>query len=101
MIVKIHNIIEDSSGEQKNDAGHNLDDNSITKKIDTFETVNGFLAIELDECSSATIIVEYKGTLAEKIGYIISLAGIVILIIMIYKERRNSLLYENEQIHKQ
>ena len=95
------NIVEDSSEEQKNDAGHNLDDTSITKKIDTFETENGFLAIELDECSSATITVEYKGTLAEKIGYIISLAGIVILIIMIYKERRNSLLYENEQIHKQ
>lgn len=70
-------------------------DNNEKEKIDTIESENGFLAIELEKCSSVTIVVEYKGTVAEKIGYVISLVGIVILIIMIFKERRkNEIIYK-------
>lgn len=66
-----------------------------TKKQDTFESDNGFLSIKLDSCNSAKIIVKYKGTTLEKVGYIISAVGIIILGIFIYIERRNSFLYEN------
>lgn len=67
------------------------------KDLDAFESDKGFVSIRLDSCDSAKIIVEYKGTTLEKIGYIISAVGIIILIIFIYKERRKSLLYENRE----
>ena len=68
-------------------------ENSIEneKKLDVFESDNGFLSIRLDSCDSAKIIVEYKGTNLERSGYIISAVGIIILILLIYKERRRKL----------
>ena len=68
-----------------------------TKKQDTFESDNGFLSIKLDSCDSAKIIVQYKGTTLEKISYIISAVGIIILILFIYKERRKDLLHGNRE----
>lgn len=78
--------------ENKNTASNRAE---TTKKQDTFESDNGFLSLRLDPCDSAKITVQYKGTTLEKVGYIISAVGIIILVIYIYIERRNSLLYEN------
>lgn len=71
-------------------------DNNDYVNVNTFESQYGFLAIELEECGSANVKVEYKGTILEKAGYIISLVGVVLLIFVIYTERRKSLLYGQE-----
>ena len=72
-------------------------DNNDYINVKTFESENGMVAIELEQCESATVNAEYKGTILEKVGYGISLIGIIMLIIMIYTERRKELLYENGQ----
>ena len=64
--------------------------------VNTFESQNGMLALELEECDSAQVKVEYKGTILEKIGYAVSMVGFVLLIIMIYMERRKDLVYGGE-----
>lgn len=89
-----------NSSENESNPYEKLDNDSNNKngiKLNTFESDNGFLAIKLDKCANATVVVEYKGTVLEKVGYIISLAGVVLLIILIYKERRNSLIYGKEE----
>lgn len=86
----VYNLVKDNTNTE-------ISNNEITKKLDTFESDNGFLSIKLDSCNSAKIIVQYKGTTFEKIGYIISAVGIIILGIFIYIERKNSLLYENRE----
>ena len=58
------------------------------EKVKCFESDSGFLAIEIDECDNAIINVEYKGTMLEKLSYIISLIGIGIFISYVYCERR-------------
>lgn len=55
------------------------------KKIETFESENGFLAIELDKSSEAQVLsVEYKGTTLMLISKIISILGIALLLAFIY-----------------
>lgn len=72
-------------------------DNNDYVNVKTFESENGMVAIELEQCESATVNIEYKGTIIEKVGYGISFVGVIMLIAMIYMERRNNLLYENER----
>ena len=72
-------------------------DNNDYVNVKTFESENGMVAIELEQCESATVNIEYKGTIIEKVGYGISFVGVIMLIAMIYVERRNNLLYENER----
>ena len=72
-------------------------DNNDYVNVKTFESENGMVAIELEQCESATVNIEYKGTIIEKVGYGISFVGVIMLIVMIYVERRNNLLYENER----
>ena len=72
-------------------------DNNDYVNVKTFESENGMVAIELEQCESATVNIEYKGTIIEKVGYGISFVGVIMLIEMIYVERRNNLLYENER----
>ena len=88
------NVIYDLDKENDNTE---ISNNEITKQLDTFESNNGFLSIRLDSCDSAKITVEYKGTTLEKVGYIISAVGIIVLAIFIYIERRKGLLYENQE----
>ncbi len=54
-------------------------DGTEYEKVESFESENGFVAIELNGSDSATVKVEYKGTVIEKISYIISLIGLIIL----------------------
>lgn len=72
-------------------------DNNDYVNVKKFESENGMVAIELEQCESATVNIEYKGTIIEKVGYGISFVGVIMLIAMIYVERRNNLLYENER----
>ena len=71
-------------------------DNNDYVNVKPFESENGMVAIELEQCESATVNAEYKGTILEKVGYAISFVGVIMLIVMIYVERRKGLLYENE-----
>ena len=49
-------------------------------KLKTFESDNGFVAIQLNDLQDAEIFVEYKGTTLEKVAYAIS-AGMLVLFI--------------------
>ena len=65
------------------------EDNSVTE-LKTFESNNGFVAIQIpNDLKKAEIIVEYKGTTLEKMGYIISASTIAITIIFLIKKRQN------------
>lgn len=68
-------------------------DNNDYVNVKPFESENGMVAIKLDQCESATVNAEYKGTILDKVGYAISFVGVIMLIVMIYVERRNELLY--------
>lgn len=57
--------------------------NGEYEKVDTFESENGFLTIKLNSSDLATVKVEYKGTVIEKISYIVSVIGVIILFIYI------------------
>ena len=63
-------------------------DNKDFEKVNTFESENGLLAISVNESASVTIKVKYELTLIEKISYLASLIGVVILIIYIYRKGR-------------
>lgn len=65
-------------------------------KINTFESSNGFVAIKINDCDNAKIKVEYKGTIAEKVGYITSGLGTIILISVVYKNRRKNKLNDKK-----
>ncbi len=60
------------------------------KKIDNYESENGFVCINLNE--TGTVTVNYTGTLLEKIAYIISGATIVVAVVYsvkkLYQEKR-------------
>ena len=49
-----------------------------TLKIDTFESDNGFVAVNLP-ITTEKVTVEYEGTMLMRITYLISLVGIIIL----------------------
>ena len=59
------------------------------KKIDTFESGNGFVAFNLPE-TAVKITVKYEGTILMKISYIISLItlGIIILFYMLNRNKK-------------
>ena len=57
------------------------------KKIETYESENGFLCIDINE--EGNLEVEYKGTIIEKIGYIVSLIGwLAITVVCIVKRSK-------------
>lgn len=56
----------------------NMNDNGENKKIDTFESENGFVAIKIGEdIENAHIKIMYSGTILEKAGYVISAVSIL------------------------
>ena len=63
-------------------------DNINYTKLDTFESNNGFLAVKINKCDNASITIEYKGTTLEIASYIISIAGLILLIIYIIIEKK-------------
>lgn len=65
-------------------------DDSNFEKLELTESDKGFLEVEIKQCQKAQIKVRYNGTILEKISYIISAFGLIILIIYIIKERRNN-----------
>ena len=65
-------------------------DDSNFEKLELTESDKGFLEVEIKQCPKAQIKVRYNGTILEKISYIISAFGLIILIIYIIKERRNN-----------
>jgi len=59
------------------------------EKIENYESENGMLAVKVD--TSGILEVKYEGTIFEKIGYIISLVGIMGLIGIVFYNKRNNL----------
>ena len=65
-------------------------DNANFEKLELTESDKGFLQVKIKACQKAQIKVRYKGTILEKVSYIISAIGFIILITYIIKERRNN-----------
>lgn len=65
--------------------------------VETFESNNGFLSCTIDK--DGHIEAKYVGTKLEKIGYIISSVGVILLIIYISFEKKRRLDYDN-MIHQ-
>ncbi len=61
------------------------------KKVDNYESENGFVCINLNE--AGTVTVNYTGTLSEKIAYIIS--GVTIIIAIFYSIKKQ---YQEKRI---
>lgn len=57
-------------------------------KINTFETENGFVGLEIPDQFKGTINVQFSGTKYTKIAYLISLISILLFIIYIWKSKR-------------
>ena len=70
-----------------------ITENGNSTKIETFESENGFVAIKIDkDIEKASINVKYKGTMIEKISYVISATSTVLFIIyIIYSKRKNKI----------
>ena len=70
-----------------------ITENGNSTKIETFESENGFVAIKIDkDIEKASISVKYKGTIIEKISYVISATSTVLFIIyIIYSKRKNKI----------
>lgn len=62
------------------------------EKIDNYESNNGMLAVKFDK--SGTLEVKYDGTNLEKLGYIISLIGIIVFILVNIKHKA---IYKNQE----
>lgn len=69
----------------------NMNDNGENKKIDTFESENGFVAIKIGEdVENAHIKIRYSGTILEKAGYVISAVSILgIVCFEIFNKRKS------------
>lgn len=65
-------------------------DNANFEKLELTESDKGFLQVKIKACQKVQIKVRYKGTILEKVSYIISAIGFIILITYIIKERRNN-----------
>lgn len=59
-----------------------INENGEKQNIDTFESDNGFVAIELSEDESGSIEVRYTGTALMRISYVISFGTLFALIIV-------------------
>ena len=55
--------------------------------METFETDNGFLGVNLEKESRGTIDVVYTGTVFMKVAYAISVVSLMVLFIDILKKR--------------
>ena len=61
------------------------------ENVQTFESDNGMLTIKLDEnIESAHITVKYKGTIIEKVSYVISIISIITFISYLFYYKRMS-----------
>lgn len=76
---------------------YNLENNSIENRLEIFESEHGFLAIKIPEyIEQAEIRVEYKGTILEKMSFIISLIGIIgFITYVVYNKRKDKLNERN------
>ena len=52
------------------------------EKIDTFESENGFVAINLNEGTEGKIVVSYTGTILMNISYIVFIVTLIVLLII-------------------
>ncbi len=66
----------------------NINDGENIKTIKTTESEKGFLKINLDAAENITINIKYTGTALEKIGYIVTIFGIIIYICVSVKQRK-------------
>ncbi len=66
---------------------------NLEEKLETFESDYGFIATKLpQDIRQAEIIVEYKGTILEKISFVVSLMAIIAFITyIIYSKRKDRL----------
>lgn len=58
------------------------DTNGNIEKTDTFESENGFVAINLNEGTEGKIVVSYTGTILMNISYIVSIGTLIVLLII-------------------
>ena len=70
--------------------GYNIEvryDEQEYNKIKYEESDNGFMQIRLKEAENIEVKIEYRGTVIEKLGYVISVVGTILLILVIVKNR--------------
>jgi len=56
-----------------------IEENGTTKKLETYETQNGFVGITIPKTKQATLKVQYEGTNLMKLSFGISLLGIALM----------------------
>lgn len=56
------------------------DENGEIKRLDTFESNNGFIAVKIDSGEAGKINVKYTGTMLTKIAYVISFITLVFIV---------------------
>ncbi len=65
------------------------DEQGNVSKIQIKESDNGFCMIEIKDIESGSINISYEGTTLMKVSYVSTLAGIIVLIWLICKNRHN------------
>lgn len=70
------------------------DEQGNVSKIQIKESDNGFCMIEIKDIESGSINISYEGTTLMKVSYVSTLAGIIVLIWLICKNRHNVVRWE-------
>ena len=64
-----------------------LEKDGETIKLKTCETDNGFIGVTLPVLEKGTLTVSYEGTFLMKIAKVVSILGVIILIILMVKDK--------------
>ena len=65
-------------------------ENGETAELETFESDNGFVAINLEEGMNGNIQVKYTGTALMKVSYVISIGAVIVLIgVWVFRKVKN------------
>lgn len=66
-------------------------DDGKSTKLETFESDNGFVAVNLEEGMNGSVQVKYTGTFLMKVSYVVSIGTMIVLIgILILKKSRSA-----------
>ena len=63
------------------------DENGEIKRLDTFESNNGFVAVKIEDGEAGSINVKYTGTMLTKIAYVISFITLIFMVRFIVWEK--------------
>lgn len=73
-------------------------DGNIFDKVKPFESEKGFLSINVKKSTEVFINIKYEGSFVEKVSYIITIFGIILLTIYIIKDKKSEI--KNEKTKK-